>query len=217
MYVKKIQIRTFIFNNITCEKIKLMTSVIKNLFKYSIGAICRPLLNWIINHKKADLQGELKFGIMGRSFIFIGQKWNTFTVNLNRKVFKISTLSEIKQLSDKQALVAGTELIAEIIIYSILIIVPILEWRKQARVAEVKEKKEQDHLQNLIETTKSLESENKALEERLLKLKSELKSLNVQKSVDLYSLYFPKEAEALAKSKARNLDIAYKLGTESKI
>lgn len=141
-------------------------SLLHKAFNLSIRILARPIITWVVNHKKDDLVlGESKYGILGKCLVGTGQQVNTISTKINRKIFGLSELSEIKALTEKQALEKGTEFITELFIYFLLIFIPINEWRKQSKAAEIKEAKETEYIESLIQKIKELKLQSENLEE----------------------------------------------------
>lgn len=151
-----------------------MTSIIEKSFNIMIRTLARPIIEWIIKHKKEDLSGKIEFGILGRLLSKIGQKWNVIQVKVNRKSYGISSLSEIKPLSNEKALEKGTEVFTEFTIYSLLIFIPIIEWRRQGKVSKVKENKEKEYLNSINEKLRHLKLEEEILEGRLIEINKKI-------------------------------------------
>ncbi len=155
-----------------------MSSIIQKGFNIFVRTLAKPVIEWVVKHKKDDLLGHAKFGYLGRSLSFIGQKFNYYSVRLNRKVSGISNVSEIKPLTNEKALEKGAEFFTEISVYSILIFVPIIEWRRQAKVSYLKEKKDKESFTELYNKVFALREEEKLLEFQLKSIKEEMKKID---------------------------------------
>ena len=151
-----------------------MTSLLQKGFNIFIRTMAKPIIKWVLDHKKTDILGNVKVGKIGKVFIYIGQKHNILSTKINRKILGLSNISEIKDLPEEKALEKGTEFCSEILVYSILIFVPIIEWRKQAKNAEIKEKKELENLEKIKKNLERLSKEDKLIEAKYNLLKQKI-------------------------------------------
>lgn len=158
-----------------------MSSLLKNIFDTFIRTLSRPIIQWILTNKKNDLVNDL--GYIGKYFAYIGNKWNYITVKIQRKVLKISNLSEIKDLPKNVAVEKGCELSAEILIYIILLILPILSIKKSFNNQYIKETKENELINSMITEISQIEQENLRLEKQLEKYTEDYKNL-INKRLD---------------------------------
>lgn len=158
-----------------------MSSLLKNIFDTFIRTLSRPIIQWILTNKKNDLVNDL--GYIGKYFAYIGNKWNYITVKIQRKVLKISNLSEIKDLPKNVAVEKGCELSAEILIYIILLILPILSIKKSFNNQYIKEMKENELINSMITEISQIEQENLRLEKQLEKYTEDYKNL-INKRLD---------------------------------
>lgn len=157
-----------------------MTSIIQKSFNIFVRTCAKPIIEWVVKNKKDEIVGNSGYGYLGKTLSFIGQKTNFYSMKFNRKVFKISNFTEIKPLSNEKALEKGTEIVTEILIYSILIVLPILEWRRQTKANLKKEIKEKEEMDKLYEKVFSLRREEKILEIKLSELREKMKTIDVQ-------------------------------------
>ena len=107
-----------------------------------VRTIAKPLVSWVTHYKKMKFKEECgsKLQNMTRNkLIWLGQTWNFYNVTINRKLFKISTgNATISELSESKALELGAEVTGEILVYSLLILIPILEWLRLSKIAKKK-------------------------------------------------------------------------------
>lgn len=156
-----------------------MSSLIQKGFNIFIRTMAKPVVKWILDHKKTDILGNVKIGKIGKVLVYIGQKHNIITTKINRKIMGLSNISEIKHLTEEKALEKGTEFCSELIVYSILIFVPIIEWKKQAKISALKEKNEMDELEDLKNCVIKLSQKNEIIETKYIYLKNQLEQINL--------------------------------------
>lgn len=108
----------------------------------AIKALAKPIINYFTYYNRVKLQESNHYFLIKirDSLTNLGQKYHYYTIVLNRKVFKLSSDAPIKLLSPDKALERGAELISEIIIYSILIVLPSIELIKAQFRSKDKEK-----------------------------------------------------------------------------
>jgi len=134
----------------------------------AVKALARPVINYFAYYNRLKLQ-ESNSGIMMKirdGLISLGQNFNYYNTVLNRKMFKLSTNSPVQKLSPDKALERGAELITEIIVYSVLIILPTMELIKSQNKAQKKEtqkfleiKKMRDDLDDVVEQNYEISKE----------------------------------------------------------
>ncbi len=154
---------------------KLITLVIRT--------IAKPLVSWFSYYNRLKLQqNQSRFSrlIRGR-LIWIGQKVNYYNTIINRKIFKISSTTSVTELSEEKALEKGAETISELIVYSILIIIPIAEWIRQSKQSKKKELMKEMYINELknelalaIENNKEIMSEIEEIKSQIYEIKFKL-------------------------------------------
>lgn len=152
-----------------------MSSLFKNIFDTFIRTLSRPIIQWIITNKKNDLAKDL--GYVGKYFAYIGNKWNYVTIKMQRKVLKISNFSEIKDLPRNIAVERGCELTAEVLIYILVLLLPILSIKKSYQNQYNKEKKENDLIDSMKNDIFNIEQENLKLENTIKNLQDQFDTL----------------------------------------
>ena len=161
-----------------------MSSIIRNTLDLLVRTLSRPIITWVLNHKKNDIIGG-EFGKLGKTLEFIGQNWNYYTVKINRKILKISNITEIKQLPKDKALEKGINLISEIFIYSLLIFIPIYEWRRQSKNSDINEQIEEEEANKMLNLIKELSDNNVNIEKRIFQFKQEYNEVLSNKSKNI--------------------------------
>lgn len=108
-----------------------------------VKTIAKPMVSWVSYYKRMKLleKSDSKIQNFAReNLIRMGQNVNYYNTIINRKLFKISSATtHIQELNEEKALERGAEFISEVVVYSILIILPILEWMRQSKKAKEKE------------------------------------------------------------------------------
>ncbi len=157
-----------------------MTSFSVKVFTLVIRTLAKPLVSFVSHYKKASLENNnSKFNsAMKTSLIKLGQKVNYYNTKINNKLFKLSKDSQVKELSEKQALEKGAEVFSEILVYTILLTLPTLELIRQYKVSQAKERKKEESLVKMKERIVELSQENKKLKEDLQAIKQSLKIIS---------------------------------------
>lgn len=103
-------------------------------FNLLIKNLARPVINQLTSYQKIKLKDTSNHkGIVAyicRAFRIIGYKGHEVTFRINKRFFNLSSEQYI-QLTQEKALEKGIELSSEIFIYSLLIIIPVIEMKKK--------------------------------------------------------------------------------------
>ncbi len=139
-----------------------------------VKTIAKPIISWVTHYKKLKFKEESqsKFqNLIRRKLIWTGQTWNHYNILLNRKLFKISTGSTtIAELSEDKAVEKGAEFLSEFLVYSILLIIPILEWIRLTNISKKKELEKENYLKQTKEMLDVVMLESVELENELKNL-----------------------------------------------
>jgi hypothetical protein len=153
-----------------------MSMMLVKVINLLVRTMAKPLISWVTHYKKMKLSQDLTLNPFQRSarnqMIFIGQKWNYFNTIINRKLFKINSTSAVTQLSEDKALEKGAEFLSEFLVYSILILIPVLEWMRQSRISKHKEQHKQEKLEEMQYLLEHVSNESN-------EISSELKEINL--------------------------------------
>ena len=100
-----------------------MSMIFMKAFSFAVKAFARPVVTYLTYYNRKNMENSNKFFIKKIRLLLIGfgQKFHLKNQQLNRKIFKLNNDSPINPLSESMALEKGAELIAEFIIYSIII------------------------------------------------------------------------------------------------
>lgn len=152
---------------------KVMTLVVRTAAK--------PIIQWVTYYNKLKLQEQnTKLKLLKDSILWIGQAYNYYNIRLNRIIFGLSRTEVIKPLSNEKAIEKGAEFLSEFLIYSILIVLPVLEYIRSnnaSKEIEFLREKEVSRMQNDID---KLEKENEKLRERLQNIGKILDEINTK-------------------------------------
>ena len=105
---------------------KIITLVVRTLAK--------PMIAWVTHYKKlALLQSKSDINLFWKNrLVNLGNKVDHFNSYINRKIFRLKP-EPFKKLSDEKALERGAEFFSEVLIYSILISLPVIEYLRQTK------------------------------------------------------------------------------------
>ena len=126
---------------------KIITLVVRTLAK--------PMIAWVTHYKKiALLQSNSDINTFWRNrLINLGNRVDQFNVYINRKIVGLKQ-ENYKKLSDEKALERGAEFFSEVLVYSILISLPVIEYVRQTKLNKKNENTKKDsgklNLANLI-------------------------------------------------------------------
>ncbi len=143
-------------------------------------SLARPLINYLAYYNRIKLQEsnihifvKLKDGL-----IFLGQKFNYYSIVFNRKMFKLSTKTPIHNLTPEKALERGAELISEFIVYSFLITFSTLEIIKSHKKSTEKEKQKNENLMKMRYDLFDIIDDNYEILKDLKVMKKSLNDMN---------------------------------------
>jgi hypothetical protein len=153
---------------------KLITLVIRT--------VAKPLVNWLSYYNRLKLQqnqSRVSKLIRGR-LIWIGQNVNYYNTIINRKVFKISSTTSVTELSEEKALEKGAESISELIVYSILIILPIAEWIRQSKLSKKKESQKEKYINEMKNELGEAIIENQEILNEIEEIKKQINEIKIK-------------------------------------
>jgi hypothetical protein len=153
-----------------------MSTFMFKVMNLVVRTIAKPLVSWVTHYKKLKFKEESqsKFQNYSRTkLIWAGQTWNYYNVLINRKLFKISTGgTTISELSEEKALERGAEIIGEILVYSLLILIPFLEWLRLSKIAKKKEQVKENFIKETRIMLDEVLKESQDLERELVEIQS---------------------------------------------
>ncbi len=139
-----------------------------------VRTIAKPIISWVTHYKKLKFKEESqsKFqNYIRNKLIWTGQTWNHYNILINRKLFKISTGSTtIAELTEDKALEKGAEFLSEFLVYSILLIVPIIEFIRLSKISKKKELEKENYLNGTKELLEKVKNESIELESQINQL-----------------------------------------------
>lgn len=153
-----------------------MSTFMFKVMNLVVRTIAKPLVSWVTHYKKLKFKEESQSRFQRfsrRRLIWAGQTWNYYNILINRKLFKISTGgTTIQELSEEKALERGAEIFGEILVYSLLILVPLVEWMRLSRIAKNKELKKEEYIKETRYLLDEVMKENEELEKEIEEIKS---------------------------------------------
>ena len=148
-----------------------MSTFMFKVMNLVVRTIAKPLISWVTHYKKLKFKEESGSKVqifLRRKLINVGQSWNYYNILINRKLFKISSSNtSINSLSEEKALERGAEFISEILIYSLLILIPLLEWWRLSKISKAKEKVKEDYLNETKILTQMVLADTKEIEKEI--------------------------------------------------
>ncbi|CAK67853.1 unnamed protein product (macronuclear) [Paramecium tetraurelia] len=121
---------------------------IQKLASLLIRTFSRPLSNQIKRYA-LNKHRSRKPSLIKTSFVFLGNKYHNFETFLNRKSIGIKSQEMFfKPLTDEAALTKGSDLFADIFVYSCVLGIPLLELYKSQRDATKKSQDQDAALEN---------------------------------------------------------------------
>ena len=143
--------------------IKIITLVVRTLAK--------PMIAWVTHYKKiALLQSESDINTFWKNrLINIGQNVDYYNVLLNRKMFRLKS-EPIKKLPADKALERGAEFFSEVLVYSILISLPIIEFLRQNKTNKKKEYIKEQGLRRLKNDLENISEINKNVFDKVMEI-----------------------------------------------
>jgi hypothetical protein len=144
-----------------------------------IRTTAKPIITWATYYNRLKLQESNKKNHYIRKYIiWIGQITNYYNTKFNRKFFRLPSSDPIKRLTDDKAIEKGAEVASEILIYTILLSLPILEWWRQSKINKAKEEMKEIGLKRLRIDVELLSEENQKFKEDLKIMKNLLSEIN---------------------------------------
>lgn len=124
-----------------------MSTTMFRVMNLLVRTIAKPLISYVTHYKKIHLKEESTSkskNYLRKKLINCGQNWNYYNVLINRKLFKISTgTTTIAELSEEKALERGAEIMGEVLVYTILLLVPLFEWIRLSKISKKKDLEKQ--------------------------------------------------------------------------
>ena len=100
-----------------------------------VRTIAKPLIQWITFYNRLKLQEKnSKLNFIKEEIVWMGQVVNYYNIKINRKLFRLSNTEPIKPLSEEKAIEKGAEFLSELLVYTILISLPVMEWFRQSKI-----------------------------------------------------------------------------------
>ena len=165
-----------------------MSTFMFKVMNLVVRTVAKPLISWVTHYKKLkfkEVSGSKFQMFIRKRLISSGQSWNYYNILINRKMFKISTSNtSISSLSEEKALEKGAEIISELLIYSLLIIIPLMEWWRLSKISKAKEQVKENFLNETRILTDELISESKELDKDLEEIKLLVLALEQSLEVD---------------------------------
>ena len=103
--------------------------------------------------------------------IWVGQMTNYYSTRINRKLFQLPSADPIKKLTDDKAIEKGAEFISEILIYSVLLALPILEWKRQSNINKIKDEITERGLARMKKDIELISKENSNIRNDIIYIK----------------------------------------------
>ena len=156
-----------------------MSSMFFKVFSLVVKTITKPLITWVAHYKRSQIkESNSKIDkFFAERFTWLGQKVNYYTISINRRFFKLSNSNieiGIPPLSEDKALEKGAEAFGEILVYSIMLVLPIIEIYRQSKNATAKEKAKEDFIKNMRNDVDQLVLENEEIENTIKGIKQKL-------------------------------------------
>jgi hypothetical protein len=144
-----------------------------------IRTVAKPLITWATYYNRIKLQEpNSKYKFLRGYILWIGQMTNYYNTRLNRKIFKLPSTDPIKKLTDDKAIEKGAEFASEILIYTILLSLPIMEWWRQSSISKLKEEMKETGIKRMRVDAELLRQQNSKLKNELKQLKGLLCEIN---------------------------------------
>lgn len=149
---------------------KIITLVVRTLAK--------PMIAWVTHYKKiALMQSKSDINLFWKNrLVNLGNRVDHFNTFINRKIFRLKP-EPFKKLSDEKALERGAEFFSEVLIYSILISLPVIEYIRQSKTnAEVEFIREKG-LRRIRNDIEQIYTENDHVSKTITNIKTFVKEL----------------------------------------
>lgn len=144
-----------------------------------IRTVAKPLITWATYYNRIKLQEpNSKYIFLRKYILWIGQMTNYYNTRLNRKVFKLPATDPIKKLTDDKAIEKGAEFASEVLIYTILLSLPMLEWWRQSSISKLKDEMKETGIKRMRVDAELLGQQNSKLKSELKELKGLLCEIN---------------------------------------
>jgi hypothetical protein len=147
----------------------------------AVKTLARPLILWVSYYNRLKVQeSKNRYAIFLKNrLIWIGQTFNYYNIMLNRQIFRLTKdTGPIKLLSEEKALERGAEFVSELIVYSIILTVPIIEMLKSYKNNQIKEKKKKDYLIKIQNDVDSMIESHMNNSRNIKELRDRLKIVN---------------------------------------
>lgn len=161
---------------------KIITLVVRTLAK--------PMIAWVTHYKKLALMNqESEINKFWRNrLINLGNRVDYFNIYINRRILGLK-FEHHKKLSNDKALERGAEFFSELLVYSILISLPVIEYIRQSKINKetefIREKGLRRMNNDMNEIHKQNEKVNDSVDEILKVLKEiEEETKDFKKNVD---------------------------------
>ena len=124
----------------------MSSMILMKTVSVAIKAFARPVVSYFSYYNRVHMEKSSNFlmKFLRNRLIGFGQKFNLYNQKFNRKMFRLNDDKPINPLPDNKALERGVELIAEVIIYSIILVFPCYEIIRSAKKSALKEEKKDD-------------------------------------------------------------------------
>ncbi len=148
--------------------------------KIGIKALARPTVSYFSYYNRVHMEnsGNFLMKFLRKKFIGIGQKFNYYNQKFNRKIFRLNNEKPINPLTENQALERGVELIAEVIIYTIIVVLPCNEIIKSAKKSALKEQKKDNEYIEMRKKLNLVVLEYYSIMNEIYNLEKELRKIN---------------------------------------
>lgn len=167
-----------------------MSTFLFKVMNLVVRTVAKPLISWVTHYKKLKFKEDSgsKFQMFIRKkLIQAGQSWNYYNVMINRKLFKISTTgTTISSLSEEKALEKGAEVMSEVIIYSLLIIIPLMEWWRLSKISKEKELAKEKDISDLKIFAQLVHKEAMEIDKEINEIKEMIEK--IQKKIEVVGL-----------------------------
>lgn len=143
-----------------------------------VRTVAKPLISWVTYYNRLKLQeknSSLKF--IKNEIIWTGQVVNYYNIKINRKLFRLSNTEPIKLLSEEKAIEKGAEFLSELLIYSILIVLPVMEWFRQSKANKEAESLKEQEIRRMKNDIFALAHENGELIAKIDEIKMIMKEI----------------------------------------
>lgn len=156
-----------------------MAILVFKVFTLVVKTVAKPLISWITHYNKLKLQeSNSKFLFIKNKIVWVGQVVNYYNIKINRKLFRLSNNEPIKALSEDKAVEKGAEFISELLVYSIVITLPILEWYRGSQIAKQEQYLKDQEIRRIKSDLSALKEQNTTLKDKINELKQILNEMD---------------------------------------